>query len=159
MSEPFVRYAADGAGHRGDFVMIARFALHAGRMGDAERVLEVVTDLFGGVTDFDKSNVRAGIAALQGRPAEALGLYRSALAGYRDAGCRFDVALTVLDMAALIGPDEPAVRAAIPEGREILVGLGAHSLVERLDALASEGKGSPASADRGMERRAAQPTG
>ena len=67
-SEPFVRYAADGAGHRGDFAMIARFALHAGRMGDAERVLEVVTDLFGGVTDLDKSNVRAGIAALEGRP-------------------------------------------------------------------------------------------
>ena len=50
-------------------------------------------------------------------------------------GCRFDVALTVLDMAALIGPDEPAVRAAIPEGREILVSLGAQTLLERLDAL------------------------
>ena len=67
---------------------------------------------------------------------EAVGLSRAALAGYRDAGCRFDVALTILDMAALIGPAEPAVRSAIPEGREILESLGARPLVERLDALA-----------------------
>ena len=85
------------------------------------------------------ANGHAGIAALEGRVPEALGLYRSALAGYRDAGCRFDVALTVLDMAALIGPEEPGVRAVIPEGREILVGLGAPSLVERLDTLVDEG--------------------
>ncbi|HEV8403621.1 MAG TPA: hypothetical protein VGQ31_11360, partial [Candidatus Limnocylindrales bacterium] len=91
-------------------------------------------------------NVRAGIAALQGRPAEAMALYRSALPGYRDAGCRFDVALTILDMAALLGPDEPGVRALIPEGREILVGLGAHPLVERLDALAGE-RDRPSMAD------------
>ena len=73
-------------------------------------------------------------------PRDALGLYRSALAGYREAGCRFDVALTILDMAVLIGPDEPAVRASIPEGREILESLGARILLERLDALEPEGR-------------------
>ncbi|HEY4189421.1 MAG TPA: hypothetical protein VGM28_03290, partial [Candidatus Limnocylindrales bacterium] len=140
-AEPFFRYASEG-GHTSEFAMMARFGLHAGRVEVAERVLVLVEDLFGGLTDHDKANVQAGIAALQGRVPESLGLYRSALAGYRDAGCRFDVALTVLDMAALIGTDEPAVRAAIPEGREILVGLGAQPLVERLDALAGE-RGRP----------------
>ncbi len=46
--------------------------------------------------DHDLSSLRAGIAALEGRTPDALALYRSALAGYRDAGCRFDV-----------GPDDP----------------------------------------------------
>jgi hypothetical protein len=105
------------------------------------------------------ANVRAGIAALEGRVPDALGLYRSALAGYRDAGCRFDFALTVLDMAALIGTDEPAVRAAIPEGREILVALGAHPLVERLDALAGEGQRPPSSPSPATEAAAARLTG
>ena len=53
-------------------------------------------------------------------------------------GCRFDVALTILDMVTLIGPDEPAVRSSIPEGREILESLGARLLIERLDAVSSE---------------------
>jgi class 3 adenylate cyclase/tetratricopeptide (TPR) repeat protein len=157
-SEPFIHYAPTG-GHRGDFAMVARFALHAGHVDVAQHVLDLVPDLYGGVLDHDRSNVRAGIAALQGRPAEAMALYRSALPGYRDAGCRFDVALTILDMAALLGPDEPGVRALIPEGREILVGLGAHPLVERLDALAGDGDGPTPAARPAAEPTAAQRAG
>ena len=127
-----------------DFAMIGRFALHAGRLDVAQRVLGLAERRFGGVLDHDRSNLGAGIAALEGRIPEALALYRSALAGYRDAGCRFDVALTILDMAALVGPAEPAVRSAIPEGREILEGLGARPLVEQLDRLAAGG-GPPTS--------------
>ena len=67
--------------------------------------------------------------------------------------------LTVLDMAALIGPEEPGVRAVIPEGREILVGLGAHSLVERLDAFANEGSQPTAPGTRSAEPTAAQRAG
>ena len=114
---------------------------------------------FGGVADDDLSGLRAGIAAGDGRIPEALGLYRSALAGYRDAGCRFDVALTILDMAALIGTDEPAVRSVIPEGREILESLGARPLVERLDALVSEGAHASVDAGPAAERRTPQRTG
>ena len=44
------------------------------------------------------------------------------------------VALVVLDMAMLIGPDEPAVAAAIPEGRAILETLGAEPLLTLLSA-------------------------
>ena len=156
-SEPFFRYAPGGA--LNDFAMVGRFALHDGRLDMAQRVLELSGGQFGGVIDHDLSSLRAGIAALEGRIPEALGLYRSALAGYRDAGCRFDVALTILDMAALIGTDEPAVRSVIPEGREILVSLGARPLVERLDALVNEGERTPADADPAAERRATQRIG
>ena len=136
-SEPFFRYAEPGS-PVAEFSMVGRFALHDGRLDVARQVLELGGDRFGGVVDHDLSALRAGIAALESRVPEAVGLYRSALAGYRDAGCRFDVALTILDMAALIGPAEPAVGSAIPEGREILESLGARPLIERLDALAAD---------------------
>jgi hypothetical protein len=114
--------------------MVGRFALYAGQLDVARHVLELVADQFGGVIDHDLADLRAGIAALEGRTGDALVLYRSALAGYREAGCRFDVALTILDMATLIGPAEPAVRSSIAECREILESLGARLLIERLDA-------------------------
>ena len=156
-AEPFFRYAPVGAVQ--DFAMVGRYALHDGRLDMAQRVLELSGGQFGGVIDHDLSSLGAGIAALEGRVPEALALYRSALAGYRDAGCRFDVALTILDMAALIGTDEPAVRSAIPEGREILVSLGARPLVERLDTLVSAGERQPSEAGPVAERRTAQRTG
>ncbi len=59
-------------------------------------------------------------------------------------GLRFDVAMTALDMAALLGPGQPAVRAAAAEAREILVELGAKPLVERLDRLMAGPVGTPA---------------
>jgi len=137
-SQPVFTYSesSDGAW---DIAMVGRYALHAGRLDVAQRVLGLSKAQFGGVVDDDLSELRAGIAAVEGRTAEALALYRSALSGYREAGCRFDVALTILDMATLIGADEPAVRSAIPEGREILESLGARLLIERLDATVSGG--------------------
>ena len=134
--------------------MVGRLPSTTAELDIAERVLELAAQGFGGVVDHDLSTIRAGIAALEGRTTEALGLYRSALAGYREAGCRFDVALTILDMAALVGTDEPAVRSLIPEGRDILVSLGARPLIERLDALAGEG-GRRASVGRSRSGRGA----
>ena len=133
-SEPhFQRMAADPT----EFAMVARFALHAGRVDLAKTTLDAVSTQYGGLIDHDVTGLRAGIAAVEDRTADALALYRSALAGYREMGCRFDVALTILDMAVLIGPGEPAVRASIPEGREILESLGARPLLDRLDAVTS----------------------
>ena len=135
-SAPFFTYAESNTGGW-DLAMVGRFALHAGRLDVARRVLDWSKTQFGGVIDDDLSGLRAGITALEGRTADALALYRSALSGYREAGCRFDVALTILDMAMLIGPEEPAVRSVLPEAREILESLGATLLLDRLDALVS----------------------
>jgi hypothetical protein len=133
-SAAFIPYLEAGESVE-DCAMHGRFALHAGRLDIVRRIAEVIRNSLGGVVDHDLSSLHAGLAAAEGRTMDALSLYRSTLAGYRENGCRFDVALTVLDMVALIGPDDPAVRAAIPEGREIFESLGARLLVERLDAL------------------------
>ena len=137
-SEAQIRYVQTGASLE-DVAMVARFAFHAGRLDVAQQMLaHASSSSGGGVRDHDIASLRAGIAAVEGRTADAIALHRSALAGYREMGCRFDVALTILDMVTLIGPDEPAVRSSIPEGREILESLGARLLIERLDAVSSE---------------------
>ncbi|HTC86493.1 MAG TPA: AAA family ATPase, partial [Candidatus Acidoferrum sp.] len=56
--------------------------------------------------------MRAGIAALQGQRAEAMGLYRDALHRWRELRLVFDEALIGLDMAMLLDPADPEVRAA-----------------------------------------------
>ena len=131
---------------------VGRVALHAGDAATAERAAAGLEPTLGGATDADLAAVRAGIAAAEGRVPDALAGYRTALAAYRDLGLPFDVALTGLDMAALLGVGEPAAAAAAAEAREILVGLGATPLVARLDgflgAPAGSGSTREAVADR-----------
>ncbi|MHB8672076.1 MAG: adenylate/guanylate cyclase domain-containing protein [Candidatus Limnocylindrales bacterium] len=114
---------------------VGRAALHAGDRTIVDRVLATLEPSLGGACDADLAALRAGRAALDGRSDEAVADYRSALAAYRDLGLRFDVAITALDMAALVGPEESAVRAAVAEARPILVELGATPVVARLDRL------------------------
>jgi tetratricopeptide (TPR) repeat protein len=133
--ESFLRMA-DAAGLSvSDVTMLARYALHAGQLDRARAALDAVGEGDGGIGDHDIAMVRAGLAALEGRQPEALALYRAVLAGYHEFGVRFDVALTILDMAAFLGIDDPAVAALVPEARDILEGLGARLLLERLDDL------------------------
>ncbi len=78
--------------------------------------------------------IRAGLAAGEGNRAEALRLYRDALRRWRELGFVFDEALTGIDMALLLGPAEPEVRAAAAAASEILARLGARPLISRLEA-------------------------
>jgi hypothetical protein len=57
--------------------------------------------------------------------AEALSLYRGALGAWRYLGLAWDGALTAIDMASLLDPGEPEVRAAADRARDILAGMGA----------------------------------
>jgi hypothetical protein len=116
-----------------------RISLHAGKVEGVRRAATAIGTAIGGVTDVDKAAIDAGVAALEGRTADAIAGYRAALAGYRDYGCRFDLALAVFDMVVLLGPDEPAVASAIPEARAILVELGATALLERFEAAVARG--------------------
>jgi hypothetical protein len=107
------------------------------------------------VIEADRTTIHAGLAALDDRPRDALGLYRDALRVWRDLGTVWDEALCVIDMASLLGPGEPEVQAAAERAREILVRLGAQPFIERLDAamappdLAVEGRpGLSPTADR-----------
>jgi class 3 adenylate cyclase/tetratricopeptide (TPR) repeat protein len=92
------------------------------------------TGVHGSVVELRRMTIRAGLAALEGRQADALGQYREALRGWHDLGLVWDEAMTGLDMAILLEPSEPAVRAAAESTRQILVRLGAKPFLERLDA-------------------------
>ena len=114
----------------------ARAALWLGDAAAARTDLAVVdaSGLHGPALEADRLTLRAGIAALEGRPAEALPLYRDALRSWRDLGLAWDEALCGLDMATLLDPADPDVRAAADAARDILTRLGATPFTARLDA-------------------------
>jgi len=95
----------------------------------------LATGAHGRVVSANRRTIQAGIAALEGRKTEALTGFREALGDWRDLGIPWRVALTAILMATVLGPDEPDVRSAAEEGRQILARLGARPFLERLDAL------------------------
>jgi tetratricopeptide (TPR) repeat protein len=88
----------------------------------------------GRAIDADRATILAGIAALEGRTAEALAGYRQVLGVWRDLGLVWDEALCAIDMARVLDPTDPEVRAAADAAREILVRLEAAPFIDRLDA-------------------------
>jgi hypothetical protein len=88
----------------------------------------------GPAIEADRLTIGAGIAALEGRGSDALAQYREALRGWRDLGLAWDEGLCGLDMALLLDPADPEVRAAAQTAREILVRLEAAPFIDRLDA-------------------------
>ena len=130
-----------------DLLWAGRTALQVNDMTSVERARERMTSSAGGSADADLATLRAGIAARQGRIDDAVSEYRAALTGYRDMGLRFDLAMAGLDMAAFLGADVPAVKAAAAEARAIFVDLGARPVIARLDRLVAPE--SPAVAEPG----------
>ncbi len=116
--------------------------LAAGRLDAVRRLLLQLADGADGSSDFQRAALEASLLAVEDRPQEAASLYRSAVSGLRELGCRFSVALTIFDMLTFLGSDEPSVRSLLPEGREILVDLKATVLLDRLDRLAVAGSSS-----------------
>ena len=99
---------------------------------------------FGPVAAARIATIEAGIAAMEGRPAEALSSYRTGLRGWRDTHSRWDEALTGIDMAMLLDPNDPEVAEAIRSAREILEGLRATPYVAILDRAAARQSPEPA---------------
>jgi hypothetical protein len=84
----------------------------------------------------DRVTLRAGLAALEGRRAEAVAGYRDALRGWRQLSCAFDEALAIVDLAGLLAPTDPEMAeatAAIETAHETLSRLGALPLLARLE--------------------------
>ena len=77
----------------------------------------------------------AGLAALEGRPEQAVDCYQGAIEAWRALDVTLDLALCELDLALLLGPDSPASSAA-KEARDIFTQLGAASYLDRLDSVA-----------------------
>jgi class 3 adenylate cyclase/tetratricopeptide (TPR) repeat protein len=101
--------------------------------------------LHGTVVEADRLTIRAGIAALDDRAADALPLYREALRAWRVLGLAWDEALCGIDMATLLDPSDPEVRAAAEAAREILIRLGAKPFLERLEAAMAKPTRAPGS--------------
>jgi class 3 adenylate cyclase/tetratricopeptide (TPR) repeat protein len=112
-----------------------RAAVWNGSAADAATALHALdaTGVHRPALEASRTMIRAGLAALDGRPADALALYREALAAWRELGLVWDEAMCGIDMAMRLDPADPDVRAAADSAREILVRLGAMPFVERLD--------------------------
>jgi class 3 adenylate cyclase/tetratricopeptide (TPR) repeat protein len=119
----------------------ARAALWEGDLEGARTIL-VDFDARGARTpplDAQRRAIRAGIAALDGRPADSLPLYREALEAVRELGLRCIEAIVTIDMATLLDPTDPFVAEAAQRGRAILAELGAKPFLARLDAALAAG--------------------
>jgi class 3 adenylate cyclase/tetratricopeptide (TPR) repeat protein len=128
-----------------DLPIAARAALWA---GDADLARDDLAKfdaagVHGPPLEADRATMRAGIAALEGRSVDALGLYREALRTWRDLGMAWDEGQTGLDMATFLDPSEPEVRAAADAAREIFTRLGARPFLERLDAAIGRAAAKP----------------
>jgi tetratricopeptide (TPR) repeat protein len=118
----------------------ARPALWARDADRARAALEALdaTGVHGRGLEVSRTTIRAGIAAIEGRPGEALAGYREALRGWQDLGLPWFQALTVIDALTLLGPGEPELHAAGEEARAILTRLGAKPILTRLAAAMAE---------------------
>jgi tetratricopeptide (TPR) repeat protein len=119
------------------------------------------TGVHGSVVELHRMTIRAGLAALEGRSADALAEYREALRGWHDLGLAWDEALTGIDMATLLDPSQPEVRTAAESTRQILVRLGAKPFVERLHAAMGRSTSAELSTGRAaesVESRSATPS-
>ena len=138
----------------------ARAALWAGDAADATAVVHQVEAFVprGRAIGLDHLTLRAGIAALEGRRADAIAGYREALRGWGQLGLAFDHAMAVLDMAVLLAPTEREMAeapAAIETARETLTRLGARPFLARLDEAGNVQAASSAAQTPGLPARSA----
>ena len=124
------------------FPMAARSALWAGAAADATNLVAQLESsvIRGQAVAVDLVTLRAGIAALEGRRADAVAGYREALRGWHQLGLAFDEAMAALDLAILLAPtgrEMAEAAAAIDAARATFTRIGAQPLLARLDAVTS----------------------
>lgn len=97
----------------------------------------IAAGMHGPYVEARERELRAGVAALDGRSADALALYADTFRRFRDLGVEFDAAFTTIEIATLPDPALPAVVAAGEVARETLTRLRARPFLARLDATLS----------------------
>jgi tetratricopeptide (TPR) repeat protein len=123
-----------------------RAARAAAWLGDVQKVRDCSERVeaiggYGPILIGRHQSMQANIAALEGRPAEALALYRETLNNFRTAKAVYDEAMVGLDMAKLLDPSEPEVAAVVESTRAILERLGAKPYLEQLEEASARGGG------------------
>jgi tetratricopeptide (TPR) repeat protein len=115
----------------------ARCALWSGDAAAAASDLDQLdaTDTRGAMIEADRRTMRAGIAALEGRMADAAAGYHDAARRWRELGVDWDLALCDLDAVRFLGEaDHRLSREAADEARQIFTRLGAKPFLARLEA-------------------------
>ena len=97
------------------------------------RALEAMAPLRGRWIDAVRRTAESGLAALEGRREDALAGYERALGEWRALDARLDHAFCAADMAHVL-PDEELTTEALAESTAFLTGIGAVSLLERIES-------------------------
>jgi tetratricopeptide (TPR) repeat protein len=130
------------------------------QLADAERARALVerldsnADAMSAAMATSRGWLRAGIAAIEDRRADAVRGFEGTLDRLEAMEWRTLWTLAATDFAKLVGPDEPAANAAVLEARAILESLGATPYVRRIDAILED---APAQATA-QRVEAAEPT-
>jgi class 3 adenylate cyclase/tetratricopeptide (TPR) repeat protein len=120
-------------------IRASRLACWTGDLSGAREALERMGDMTGRVVAAGRSETEAGVAALEGREADAVGGFLDAMRRWRELGARYALALAGLGMVTMLGGRHPEARQAADEARGIFTALGAEPYVRLLDnALALE---------------------
>jgi len=106
----------DAAGARADLAALDERGLHTPHV-EAERLA-----------------ILAGLAAIDGRAAEAIHLYGDAFRALRELGLVFVEAQVAIEMATVLDPGIPEVATAVDSAREVLTRLGARAFLDQLEA-------------------------
>ncbi len=119
------------------YILAGHAALWLRDLERARRVQETlrIFSVRGKWVDACRHSLDGGIAALEGRTAEAVALYSDAVQTLRDDGVALDTALCLMDQVAVLDPALPAAQAAAEEARQILERLDAVALRPHLDRL------------------------
>jgi class 3 adenylate cyclase/tetratricopeptide (TPR) repeat protein len=143
------------------YYQAARAALWAGDLDAVRRYADGLeaTGVHGPIIEVRRTNVRAAIAALEGRAAEASALYREAFAAWAHLKIAWEQALTGIDMATVLDLADPDVQAAVRSTREILTRLGAKPYLERLENVLAERSSQVPTTRSGVASAAAVPSG
>jgi hypothetical protein len=124
----------------GESPIAAVFAGHASVLGEDIEGLRADVAWLGnhGSTarwlERSERTLRAGLKALEGDAAGALHDYRVLTEEWRTADLPYDLALTLIERARLLGSADAEAAAGRDEARALMAGLGAEGFVERIEA-------------------------
>jgi hypothetical protein len=135
-AQPCLRIAGRSAMWDGDLERARAVAERADRLPDTGPSMQLL-----------RAGLAAGIAALEGRRAEAIGAYRRVVTAALEQGVAFEAANEAVTAVVLLGTEEPSLRALADEARRVFERVGARSYLARLDAAIA---GPPVAAASGL---------
>jgi tetratricopeptide (TPR) repeat protein len=137
-------YARGPAPDNPSLIRAGRLACWMGDVSGAHAALDLMAAMTGRVVAAGRSETEAGLAALEGREADAVAGFVEAMRQWRELGARYALAVAGLGMVTMLGGHHPEARQAADEALEIFKSLAAEPFLRLLDsALVSERRPAP----------------